>query len=666
MKRYRAINAVVSFTLLTACAATFANDDNKSFLFHHKPKYYQASVQVIPSDTGETTRDYVEGGVFHDWNYNGKWDKNEKGISGVMVSNGYDVVKTDKKGYYKLPAKKRGLENFSVFITKPAGYQVPVDADNVPQFHYHHIPKGSPEMHFGGLPASGPQPKAILFPLIKTKVKKNFKIAVSGDPQPYSNNEIGYVRDSLANELAARDDLEMVLIEGDIMGDDLGLYPRFKKILSAANMPMYFVPGNHDLDYDAPTDENSLDTFKREWGPSYYSLDIGDVHFVTLDNIRFPCTPEDNADGKHSYCNNPTEAPTYNGVIDAAQVEWLTNDLAMVPKHKLIVLNMHIPLVSFVDMDATKHQTDNAQWLYDLIGDRPAVALSGHTHTLETFIPGEYYQGWNDALGLGATPFPQIITGATSGSWWSGDFDVYNLPMSIQRLGAPRGYLIFEFSGDKFASKFKAANKSAEEQMSVDFLSPSFLGWYNSMKDWIALPASSRPATPPVNINDLPDTSIVTADDLIGGTQVMVNVWFGSKASKVWVQIDEQKPIEARRTQEGEGEGKNTALDPFALKKQLYVFRYAAKSESGNDRAQGFELFRGNRYGTADPQPTTTGLTESSNHLWAIDLPSNLAEGIHTLKIVTKDAFGKYYSSHKTFEVMSERPEPYFRSSEFE
>ena len=629
---------------------------------------YYGSVDVVPSADNELTKEYVMGTVFNDINRDGKQNRGEKGIRGVEVSNGYDVVSTDYNGKYKLPIKARGLENFTVFVTKPSGWQVPVNEDMVPQFYYHHKPAGSPELRFGGLSATGPQPEAINFPLIKDRYRKNFKIAVSGDPQPYSNNEIGYVRDSLANELAQRDDLEFVIVEGDVMGDDLDLYPRFKKILSAANMPMYFVPGNHDLDFDAPSDEHSFDTFKREWGPTYYSLDIGGVHFVTLDNVRYPCTPEvDNVDGKHDFCNDPESSPTYNGIIDAAQMEWLENDLAKVPQWKLIVLNMHIPLVSFVDMDATKQQTDNAQWLYDLIGDRPAVALSGHTHTLETFLPGESYAGWQEALELGATPFPQIITGATSGSWWSGDFDEYNLPMAIQRLGAPRGYLIFEFTGNNFASKFKAANKSEKEQMSADFLSPSFLEWYYAMKDWAMMPIETRPETPPVNINDLPDTSILTAADLSAGTKLMVNVWNGSRDSKVWVQIDDMPKILATRTQDGIGEGKVESLDPFALKKQMYVFRYAAKSESGDERSQGFELWNGANFGTADPQPLDGWmLTEASNHIWAVDIPADLKEGVHTLKITTRDTYGKFYTSHKTFEVMEERPAPYFRMEVFE
>lgn len=661
----------VSISLMavaTTVDATGRYDWGHSHWDHDRKELYQGQVEVIPSEGGEMTRDTVTGTVFHDRNRNSVRDRGERGIRGVMVSNGHDVVKTDHRGNYELPAASRELENFTVFITRPDGWDLPVDEHNLPQFFYHHQPEGSPPLRFGGLPATGAQPQAINFPMVRGERKRSFKIAVSGDTQSYSNSEVGYVRDSLANELAARNDLEFVIIEGDVIGDDLGLYPRFKRIMSAAGVPVHVVPGNHDLDFDAPTDESSLDTFKREWGPAYYSFDMGEVHFVVLDNMRYPCTPDvDNADGRHDFCNDPENSPTYNGIIDDAQMEWLANDLARVPEHKLIVLNMHIPLVSFVDMTATKHQTDNTQQLYDLVEGRPVVALSGHTHTLENFRPGESFSGWQESLGLGETPFPQIITGATSGSWWSGDLDEYNLPMSIQRLGAPRGYLIFEFHGNEFSNRFKAANKPADEQMSMDFLSPTFLSWYETMKSWYETPASSRSATPPVNINDLPDTSILTHGDLAGGTQLMINVWNGSRDSEVMVQIDDRAPEQAMRTQDGLGEGKEITLDPFALKKQMYVFRYATKSESGDERTQGFELFRGSQYGTADPQPLAgSRWTEASNHIWAVNVPADLEDGVHTVRVTTEDVYGQAFEMVKTFEVAAERPQPYFRKEVFE
>jgi C terminal of Calcineurin-like phosphoesterase/N terminal of Calcineurin-like phosphoesterase/Calcineurin-like phosphoesterase len=648
---------------------------------------YKATIDVRPANGNEV--DAIKGFVFEDLNRDGKFQKTqEPGIPGVMVSDGLHVVVTDAEGQYQLPLPTDADEEagISIFITKPAGFEVPVDADNIPQFFYHHKPNGSPAnvrgepFRFRGLAPTGPLPRLINFPLIKGKYNHTFKIVVSGDTQTYSNNEVGYLRDSLAKELAEMDDVEALIIEGDVLGDDLSLYPRFKKVLSIAGVPQYYVPGNHDLDFDAPSDAHSFDTFKREWGPAYYSFDIGQVHFVVFDDMRYPCEPSpDNDDGLHPFCDNPTTQPTYNGVITKRQIEWLKNNLAQVPVDKLIVLNMHIPLQTYIDMNATQHQVDNALEVYDVLGYgpsgnpmRPALALSGHTHTLEQIRPGELFAGWTSALGErspGAVPFPQIVVGAACGSWWSGDFTDNGIPMSYQRLGAPRGYLIFEFRGNTYTDQFKATEKPLEKQMSLSLLSPTFLQWSETLMAWLQEDPGTRNATPPVNINDLPDTKIVTLDE-INETYLIANVWNGSQDSEVYVKIDGRAPLEAERTQAGEGEGFNEIPDPYALRLQLYSYRFAAVSTSGNERAQGFELFRGSKFGPAAPQPLDTLLTPHSNHLWRVKLPSDLPEGAHVAKVVTVDVNGNTYTETLAFEVMRVRPdqetEAFFQQAFFE
>lgn len=641
---------------------------------------YKGKVEVKPAGSvGEFICDrlhdldkacLLHGTVFEDRNRDGKHQRSEPGVEGVAVSNGREVVRTDRRGRYRLPIHDEP-GGTTVFMTKPAGYDVPVDPQNMPQFYYHHLPEGSPNLRFGGLPPTGPLPKAVNFPLVHTGVKQVFRIVVSGDTQPYSNDEVGYVRDTLAEELAARDgdEIEFTIIEGDVMGDDLGLFPRFKEVMSISGTPLYLVPGNHDLDFDAKSDAHSFDTFRREFGPAYYSFDVGKVHFVVLDDLKYPCTPEeDNADGRHPFCDDPENSPRYNGVITEKQMEWLANDLATVPKDRLIVLNQHIPIVTYIDQYATQHQVDNAAELYDVVQGREVLAFSGHTHTLEQLRPGEVYEGWTTAMQTpaGASPFHQIVAGAACGGWWSGDFTDDGIPMSYQRLGAPRGYLIVDFMGTTYRERFKASGKAAEEQMSLSFLSPSFQQWYEKMVAWLEVPSGERSELPPVSINDLPDPSILTAADRAGGTFLVANVWNGSQDSRVFARIDDGPEIEMTRTQAGRGEGFVTALDPYALEKQLYVLRYAIRSTSGNERAQGFEQFRGSqRIGW--PQPMGPGdLTDQSSHLWMVPVPRGLSDGAHKAKVTTIDAYGSEYSSVIAFEIAEERPFPYFRKEVFE
>ncbi len=57
---------------------------------------------------------------------------------------------------------------------------------------------------------------------------------------------------------------ECFIFEGDMMGDDLSLFDRFKRIIAKGQVPQYYVAGNHDLDIDATSDADSFDTFRRE------------------------------------------------------------------------------------------------------------------------------------------------------------------------------------------------------------------------------------------------------------------------------------------------------------------------------------------------------------------------------------------------------------------
>ncbi len=653
--------------------------------------------------------DRVIGFVFEDLNRDGIFQFNsEPGIPGVLVSNGRDVVKTNDNGHYNLPniydngPNPTKPEAMTVFITKPDGYAVPLDEDNVPQFFYHHIPDGSPanvrgeEFRFGGLPASGPLPFRLNFPLVKNHEDDQFKVAVSGDTQTYSNAELGYFRDTTVKEWAAIPDLAAVIIEGDVMGDDLSLYTRFKEVVSAANAPQYYVPGNHDFDFDAPTDANSFDTFKREWGPAYYSFDIGDVHFVVLDDVRYPCTPElDNQDGLHGdgdQCDTPDTNPTYNGVITDQQIEWLKNDLAHVPNDKLVVLNMHIPIVSFIDQNIARQMVDNQAELYETVGceraadgsfppefcKRPLLALAGHTHTNEQIRPGESFEGWAETLDSGAlppgrsvpaSPFPQIIVGASAGSWWSGDFDASVVPESWQRLGAPRGYYVFEFDGNTYQDTFKATGFAAEKQVGIDLLTPEFVEWFRALKDW----RNSNPAAdavPPANINDLPDTKQVLVGQ-VGETYLSVNAWNGSKEAVITVSFDGGEPIEMQRTQAGEGENMLETLDPFALKRQMMVARHAYATDGDEPRANGFELFQGSQQcgeeAPCTPRPMSDFFqTDQSSHVWQVKLPTYLELGVHTAKVTFTDHFGRVFEDSIVFEVVDERGFPFWNEANFE
>lgn len=588
-----------------------------------------------------------------------------------MVSNGKEVVLTNHRGKYKFK-KKFYRDDMNIFVSKPACYDLPVDENNVPQFYYIHKQYGSSkELVFGGLPATGKPPKRINFPLIKNECNDKFSVAIAGDPQPYSNIEVGYVRDTIAKELADRKDIEAIIVEGDVMGDDMGLLPRFLNNLSAANALQYLVVGNHDIDFDADTDADSSDTFRNIWGPNYYSFTIGKVHFVTLDNTTYPCSatdPDGKADDRWSFCDT---GKTYNGRIPEMQLQWLENDLKYIPEDYLIVISYHIPTVSFIDQEAYKHSEDNAKRLYEILGyelengewtqGRPALALSGHTHTNEQLRPGELYEGWTKTSHNFPMPFPQIIAGAVAGSWWSGDFNDGQIPESYQRLGSPKGYYLLSFDGNQYVDEFKASGKPIEQQMSLSFNSPDFRDWFSVLSNWHFDTSETKSEIPPVSSNNLGDNKMLRPSDL-AETNLIINVWNGSRDSEVWVQFDNLDPVLAERTQKGEGEGMLETLDPFALRRQLSVLRYALKSTETDenevwnaelgDRSDGFELFNASMFmaGSQQPLPDWTW-TDQSSHIWTTPVPEELADGIHRVVVYTMDIHEHKYKESMLFEV---------------
>ena len=642
------------------------------------PERYTGSVEVVrevgPAPRAAGRSETLRGRVFEDSDRDGRSD-GEEGVPGVVVSNGRDVVRTDERGRYELPV----FEGMTAYVTQPSGWQVPVDADGVAQFHYHHLPAGSPQLRFGGLAPTGPLPSAVNFPIVRGDERAQDELtrcAVLADVQTYNGRELGFARDGLVADLVdlQREEEQRLaecgaLMLGDVAGDDLGLYPRIKEVLGASGLPLRFVPGNHDLDLDATDAAHSFDTYKRELGPTTYSYDVADVHYVVMNNVKYPCAPEDDADGTRPHCADPAGAPSYSGVLGEQQLTWLEADLATVPKDKLVVLATHIPMVSFADATSTKHQTADVLDVHELLEGRPALSVSGHTHSTERMLTGDSYAGWEQAVGVTELPFPHVVAGAPSGDWYSGDLGVDGRPMALQRDGARPGFLTLDVDGSQFRDTFHVIGEESGKQMALSLNSPRWRDWFTQLVEFAAARERGEwDAVPPVNVNDLGDTGLVTPADLGQDTYLTANVWYGSTDTEVSVSLDGGEAQPARRTQQARGEAANTgarSADPAAATRQLQVARYAFESTSGDEDAQGFELYRGSKYGPGPAQPGGN-LADRATHLWQYRLPSDLAEGVHTAEVTATDVSGRTYTETHTFEVRAQLPRQDFRTELFE
>jgi hypothetical protein len=620
---------------------------------------YVAGIDLV---RGAAAPEMAAGSVFHDLSRDGVRQDDEPGIANVIVSNGRDVTTTDAEGRYSLPV----FDNMTVMVHEPAAWDVPVDEHGVPQFFYTHKPDGTPEpLRYGGLEPTGPLPEEINFPMIRTGVSEEFSCVMMGDTQPYSNTEIGYVRDSIADALLEQDlsQAECIVMLGDVMGDDLSLLPRFMDIFSVLGLPQYYVHGNHDFDFDATSDAHSADSWRQIYGPAYYSFEIGNAVFVALDNVIYPCGPEDDGPGGRDACADP-EQTVYNGRVTDDQMAWLEGVLAEVPEDKLVVLMHHIPFVSFIDSNTGRHQTDNLAEIHALVAGRPAVSFSGHTHTFEYLSAGEWYQGWEEQVGVTRLPFDHVVAGAPSGNWYMADFSFDGVPMAFARGGTPPGYIVVEFDGSDFAVDFRAAGQPDDRKLALSFNTPAFRDWFTTLFDWQEETGGDMEAVPPVTVHDLPDVKLFTPEELSEGVFLTANFWPGERNSRVVARINDGMAMEMTRTQDGDGEDIRAGADwadPFAVQRQMTIGRFAFQSENGDPRAQGFEIWQGSSFGPGAPRAQNTWMVaDSSTHLWRLELPADLPEGAHVMTVTATDQHGREYTDRILFEVRAERPFAYW------
>jgi 3',5'-cyclic AMP phosphodiesterase CpdA len=375
----------------------------------------------------------------------------DPGIAGVLVSNGRDVVKTDAVGRYTLPIGEESI----IFVIKPAGYALPVDEQMLPRFYYVHQPAGSPpslKLRYRGIDPTGPLPESVDFALTKTDEPQKFDVIVFTDSQPESATEVDFIRDDVVTGLIGSHTAAFGITAGDIMFDDLSLYPRLNAIIGQIGVPWFNVGGNHDLNFEAADAKYSRETFKRTFGPPYYAFEYGGALFLMLDNVDYL-----GADPARPY-----SAGQYEGRICERQLAFIANVLKKMPTDKLVVTVMHIPLRNYLDpKDPGTNTSDRADFLTLLAGRPNTLSLSGHTHTTE-----HHYFGAEDGF-IGTTPHHHHVLTAVSGSWWSGPYDHRGIAVADSRDGSPNGFHVLSIDGARYSTRFQPANEPNARQMRI-------------------------------------------------------------------------------------------------------------------------------------------------------------------------------------------------------
>lgn len=377
----------------------------------------------------------ASGTVFADDNGDGIRRSSSRGLPGVLVSNGREIVATDRDGHWYLPLR----DGEHIFVVTPSGWSQPPHGPR-PGVSYWHRPFGSPSQvprRFGGSSPTGALPARIDFALCRTPDPTSFEVALVADTQPADQTELSYVRDAVLSSVAATK-AAFAIHHGDVMGDDLGLLDRYLGLLTVTGMPWHHCPGNHDMNLDCPDGSAAFETWQDRIGPTHYAFQHGRATFIILNNVEyFGARPR--AGGGRGY----------RGAIGSRQLAFVANVLRHIPRDHLVSVSMHIPLVSFDDPRNPADTTADRRALLALLSSHPhTVSFAGHSHTTEHHFLG------SDEGFLSEMPHHHHVLTAACGSWWSGPHDHRGIPVSLSRDGSPKGFHVLSVEGQAYATRF--------------------------------------------------------------------------------------------------------------------------------------------------------------------------------------------------------------------
>ena len=405
---------------------------------------------LVVSLGGAYAQDFAKGVVYLDKNNNGKFDRNEKGIPNVSVSNGREVVTTNAKGAYTLPVENDNI----VFVIKPSGYMFPVNDFNQPQFYYIHKPLGSPQLKYPGTAPTGKIPKELNFPLIETQEAANFTAFVFGDPQAYNLEEIAFFKKGIIDQIQDKKQGIFGISLGDLVGDDLVLHQPYKEAIAEMGLPWWNVMGNHDMNFDVKSDSLSDEAYEAAFGPNNFAFNYGNAHFIVLDNIIYP---------------NPKTGSGYTAGLREDQFQFIENNLKHVPKEKLIILAHHIPIAQG-GFDAQQSKR-----LFDILADFPhTFSMSSHTHyQTQLFVD-------NQSNRSAEKPHHEYNVGTTSGDWYSGKLNQEGIPSSTMRDGTPKGYALLHVNGNQYSFDYQVVGKEKDYRIAI--ISPDVVAQQHSRR----------------------------------------------------------------------------------------------------------------------------------------------------------------------------------------
>ncbi|UOB16711.1 calcineurin-like phosphoesterase C-terminal domain-containing protein [Abyssalbus ytuae] len=353
---------------------------------------------------------HIEGIVFIDKNSNTLFDAGDTVLPDILVSNGRDIVTTNKKGRYKI---KTILHN-PVFIIKPTGYISKIDSLNKVLFY-----KDSEK-----------EEQNFYFPLYPHQEKDSLKIALLGDIQVDVMDDIFHTGKLVTEELVENKP-DFIVPLGDLSFDNPEIFQPLSQTLGLIGSPVFYVIGNHDLNFGETTLECRDQNFEKNFGPSYYAFEYSSNLFLVLNNVY------------------PANKKYYEGKIDQNQLTFIKNlTQNKSNQYKAIKVFMHIPLNELANKDKLIAALNPFEEIF---------IASGHTHT--------QYHEYHKRNGL--SDIHELVGGAVCGSWWQGPHDIRGIPFALMYDGTPKGYWIMNIQKDKYHLTYKVSGAPYTKQMNI-------------------------------------------------------------------------------------------------------------------------------------------------------------------------------------------------------
>lgn len=330
-------------------------------------------------------------------------DGDGRPVRGVVVSDGFSCCATDARGVYRLD---RNPDAAFVFYSVPAAYEVDTGTGN-PCF-YERLDPARTRYDF-------------TLKALPDGAERQFRLFCMADPQCQNERQLSRFRSEAVPDIrraAAESDRPGYGVTlGDLAfsndrTDAMWVMEHMARAMDRrlTGIPVFQTMGNHDNTFVPVAPDAGSSTinmkyrraFENVFGPADYSWNRGEVHFVSMKDIDY---------------RSGERSSEYSLGFSDEQIEWLRQDLSFVPRDRMVILCLHIPICTSKD--------ENSMKVVGMLGEfAEAHIMAGHTHYNRNHIhPNGVYEH---------------VHGAVCGAWW------------VSRLngdGTPYGYGVYDIDG---------------------------------------------------------------------------------------------------------------------------------------------------------------------------------------------------------------------------